>query len=56
MVLGYIIGLVIVLIALSTVLVMFWAIMREPHAHEEHYIPPEDSEPAETPAPANHHA
>ncbi len=56
MILGYIIGLLIVLIALGTVLVMFWAILREPHAHQEHYVPPEDSEAADPIAPANHHA
>lgn len=45
--LAYVVGLILVLLALGTVIVMFWAILREPHHHEEHYIPPGDEE-AET--------
>ena len=41
MFLSYFVGLLIVLIALATVVVMFWAVLREPHRHEEHYIPPQ---------------
>lgn len=40
MFLSYFVGLLIVLIALATVVTMFWAVLREPHRHEQHYIPP----------------
>ena len=49
--LAYIVGLLLVLIALATVVVMFWAILREPHEHLEHYVPPAD-EPAPAPVAA----
>ena len=49
--LAYVVGLLLVMIALGTVIVMFWAILREPHRHEEHYIPPAN-EPVEAPAAA----
>jgi hypothetical protein len=45
--LAYLVGLLLVLIALATVVVMFWAILREPHEHQEHFIPP-GNEGAET--------
>jgi hypothetical protein len=47
--LAYVVGLLLVLIALATVVVMFWAILREPHEHQEHYIPPPDETPETVP-------
>ncbi|MFN8379108.1 MAG: hypothetical protein U0452_10605 [Anaerolineae bacterium] len=49
--LAYLVGLFLVLLALATVIVMFWAILREPHEHLEHYVPPAD-EPAPAPVAA----
>ena len=47
--LAYIVGLLLVLIALGTVVVMFWAILREPHEHQEHFIPPAEDVPETVP-------
>jgi len=47
--LGYLIGALLVLIALAVVFIMFWAILHEPEHHDEHFLPPA-SEPAEAPA------
>jgi uncharacterized membrane protein len=47
MFLGYLVGLIIVFISLATVVVVFYVILREPHKHEEHYIPPETDQPIE---------
>ena len=49
--LAYLVGLLLVLIALGTVIIMFWAILRESHTHEEHFIPPAN-EPVDVPAAA----
>ncbi len=53
--LGYLVGLLLVLIGLATVVVMFWAILREPHVHEEYYIPPQPEEVADAPEVAAEH-
>jgi hypothetical protein len=50
--LAYIVGLLLVLLALGTVVVMFWAILREPHEHLEHYIPPTEDNPEAPVQPA----
>lgn len=52
MFLGYLVGVIIVVIALVTVIAVFTVILREPHRHEEHYIPPQPQAPAEPPAAA----
>jgi hypothetical protein len=49
---GTLVGILLVAVAGATVVGVLWVIMREPHVHEEYYIPPPKAPTSETSAPS----
>jgi hypothetical protein len=46
---GTLVGILLVVIAAATIVGVLWMVMREPHTHEEYYIPPARTNAEEAP-------
>lgn len=53
---GTLVGILLVAVAGATVVGVLWVIMREPHVHEEYYIPPPKAPETSAPSTTDHGA